>query len=210
PAHRRDGPRRRSRSRRRHQPRHGAHRNRCWRRRAGRRHCDLRQGPGGLRRKHQAPAWRGNQTMSLANVYYGSALYHLSLWARPPAGLAIAWDRRWPGDAARGAELQAGEFRFAGELVRSRLPPWDAVGVRPEYLAKLHGFGWLDQCDDWSEIAWRPDVLAERLAAWTEHFTSIARDDEFRRRLIASYTRQAHHLNRVAAKSAPGLPRLGA
>ncbi|MGH6979848.1 MAG: heparinase II/III family protein [Stellaceae bacterium] len=170
--------------------------------------------------------------MSLATVYYGSALYHLSLWARPPAGLAIAWERRWPGDAARGGELQAGEFRFAGELVRSQLPPWDATGVRPDYLAALHGFGWLgdllaapgaafynagewtrhwlEQCDAWSEVAWRADVLAERLVAWTEHFSSIARDDEFRRRLIASYARQAHHLNRVAAKAAPGLPRLGA
>jgi uncharacterized heparinase superfamily protein len=170
--------------------------------------------------------------MSLATVYYGSALYHLSLWARPPASLAITWPRAWPGDAARGAALQAGDFRFAGELVRGPLPPWDASGTRPHFLAELHGFGWLgdllagpgaafynagewtrgwlDQCDAWTPIAWRADVLADRLVAWTEHFGAIARDDEFRARLLQSYARQARHLNRVAGKGAPGLPRLAA
>ena len=170
--------------------------------------------------------------MSLATVYYGSALYHLSLWARPPQGLAITWARPWPGDTARGAELQAGEFRFAGEVVRSQLPPWDATDTRPDFLAALHGFGWLgdllaapggafynagewtrhwlDQCDAWTATAWRADVLADRLTAWTEHFAAIARDDEFRAKLLASYARQARHLNRVAGNAAPGLPRLAA
>jgi uncharacterized heparinase superfamily protein len=170
--------------------------------------------------------------MSLATVYYGSALYHLSLWARPPAGLAITWPRPWPGNAARGALLQAGEFRFAGESVRSPSPPWDAPGMRPDFAAGLHGFGWLgdllagpgaafynagewtrhwlEQCDAWTAIAWRADVLADRLVAWTEHFGAIARDDEFRARLLASYARQAHHLQRVAARAAPGLPRFAA
>lgn len=170
--------------------------------------------------------------MTLATVYYGSALYHLSLWARPPAGLAITWTRPWPGDATRGVELQAGEFRLAGEIVRSETPPWDATGVRREFLAELHGFGWLgdlltapgaafynagewtrtwlDQCDAWTPVAWRADVLADRLTAWTEHFGAIARDNEFRTRLLQSYARQARHLNRVAGKSLPGLPRLAA
>jgi uncharacterized heparinase superfamily protein len=170
--------------------------------------------------------------MTLATVYYGSALYHLSLWARPPAGLAITWPRPWLGDAGRGAALVAGEFRFAGEVVSSQLPPWDAANVGQPYLAALHGFGWLgdllaapgpaphhaaewtkawlDQCDAWTPVAWRADVLADRLTAWTEHFGAIARDGDFDARLMRSYVRQARHLNRVAGKGRPGLPRLAA
>jgi uncharacterized heparinase superfamily protein len=172
--------------------------------------------------------------MSLATVYYGSALYHLSLWARPPHGLAITWPRAWLGDGTRGALLASGEFRFAGEIVRHGLPPWEtAAAARPEFAAELHGFGWLadllaapggtgfytggewtrhwlDQCDVWTPVAWRADVLADRLVAWTEHWSTIARDDEFRDRLLMSYARQARHLGRVAAHAALGLPRLGA
>jgi uncharacterized heparinase superfamily protein len=171
--------------------------------------------------------------MSLSTVYFGSALYHLSLWARPPQGLAITWPRAWPGDGARGIELAAGEFRFAGEIVRNPSPPWEAPTMRPEFMAAIHDFGWLadllatpggggfytagewtrdwiEQCDIWTATAWRADVLADRLVAWTEHFDAIARDDEFRARLLTSYARQTRHLGRVAARAAPGLPRLGA
>ena len=81
--------------------------------------------------------------MSLSTVYYGSALYHLSLWARPPRGLAVTWPRAWPGDGARGIELAAGEFRFAGEIVRHPSPPWDSPATRPAFAAAIHGFGWL-------------------------------------------------------------------
>jgi uncharacterized heparinase superfamily protein len=170
--------------------------------------------------------------MTLAAAYYGSALYHLSLWARPPTGLAITWPRPWPGDAGRGTVLEAGEFRFAGEVVMSQSPPWNAAKVGQPYLAALHGFGWLgdllaapddslyhaagwtkawlDQCDAWAPVAWRADVLADRLTAWTEHFGAIARDNDFQAQLMRSYVRQARHLNRVAGKGRPGLRRLAA
>lgn len=170
--------------------------------------------------------------MTLSAVYYGSALYHLTLLARAPVALAVAGLRPWPGEGARGVELLAGEFRFAGEVVRSGLPPWDAANVRPAFLAELHGFGWLsdlvaapgngfyaagewtrhwlDHCDAWTRIAWRADVLADRLTHWAAHFGAIARDDLLRARLLASYARQARHLHRVARKATPGLPRLAA
>jgi len=170
--------------------------------------------------------------VTLASVYYGSALYDLTLWARPPAGLAITWPRTWSGDAARGAALEAGEFRFAGEVVPSGSPPWNAATVGQPFLAALHGFcwlgdllaapgaapsraaawteAWLDHCDAWTPVAWRADVLADRLTAWTEHFGAIARDGEFRARLMQSYVRQARHLNRVAGRGRPGLQRLAA
>ncbi|MGH7073031.1 MAG: hypothetical protein ACREFD_02370, partial [Stellaceae bacterium] len=172
--------------------------------------------------------------MALTNAYYGSALYHLSLWARPPAALAVSWPRAWPGDGARGAAMIAGEFRVAGEVLRHPAPPWDgSEPLRPEFAAELHRFawladvlaapgnsglyaagewtrGWIDHCDVWAPLAWRADILADRLVAWTEHFNAVARDDEFRARLLRSFARQARHLARVAGRAAPGLPRLGA
>jgi uncharacterized heparinase superfamily protein len=168
-------------------------------------------------------------------VLYGSAFYHLSLWGRTPASLAIALEPLWPGDAARGAALLAGEFRFAGEALRGPTPPWTAA-MRAEFLAGLHGFSWLadlaaagdaaawgkarewtadwlEHCDAWDPLAWRADVTGDRLLAWITYFPTLAGRDEdaaLRTRLLGSLARQARHLQRVAAREAPGLPRLAA
>jgi uncharacterized heparinase superfamily protein len=172
--------------------------------------------------------------MALTSVLYGSAPYHLSLLARAPADLAIAFGVTWPGDAARGAALASGEFRFAGEVLRGTAPPWDGnEEIRPEFEAELHRFGWLadllaaggtvapwaagewtrdwlDHCDAWTPIVWRADVVADRLVAWTEHFAEIAHDQKFRARLLKSYARQTRHLRRAARRDTRGLARLGA
>jgi uncharacterized heparinase superfamily protein len=168
-------------------------------------------------------------------VLYGSAVYHLSLWGRNPSSLAIHFDLRWLGSAARGMALQAGEFRLAGDVVRATTPPW-AADMRSEWLAALHSFGWLSdlaasdgeaawraarewtedwlgRCDAWEHIAWRADVIGDRLVAWISYFNELAERDEttpLRTRLLASIARQLRHLSRVAASEAPGLPRLGA
>jgi len=169
------------------------------------------------------------------SVYYGSAVYHLSLWGRTPPGLALKLSDPWPGNARRGAALLAGEIHLAGETVRSTAPPWTA-DQRPEWLAALHSFSWLGdlaatgqpaaaklarewtadwlaRCDGWDPIAWRADVVGDRLTRWIERFDQLAGGaDEagLRRRLLASLARQTRHLARVARREAPGLPRLAA
>jgi uncharacterized heparinase superfamily protein len=167
---------------------------------------------------------------ALATVYYGSALYHLSLWRRAPIGLAIALAKPWPGDATRGQALIGGEFRLAGETLREPSPPWDSQDLRSAFAAELHRFSWLadlmatdgrsvavdwtqrwlDHCDAWMPLAWRAEVVADRLVTWTEHFDALARGDDFRTRLMTSYARQAGHLARTAVGEVAGLPRLGA
>ena len=166
------------------------------------------------------------------SVLYGSALYHLSLWGPSPGSLAVALDQAWPGDAARGEALAAGEFRFAGESVSGASPPWTAA-MGADFLAELHGFAWLAdlaaagdaawararpwtadwlaRCDGWDGIAWRPDVIGTRLVAWITHWAMLAARgaaDGLERRLAASLARQARHLARTAAREAPGVKRL--
>lgn len=171
----------------------------------------------------------------LRSVFYGSAVYHLSLWGRAPSSLAIRLEEPWPGIGTRGAALLAGEFSFAGEIVRGTAPPWTADG-RSEWLAGLHGFGWLAdlaaaggeaawrtmrewtsdwlaRCDGWDAVAWRADVMGDRLVAWIEHFDEIigrSEDAAFRRRLLASVARQTRHLGRVALRETGGVKRLAA
>ncbi len=172
--------------------------------------------------------------MTLArSVLYGSALYHLSLWGPAPDRPQITLDASRPGDPARGAELAAGGFRFAGESVAAEMPPWTAA-LPAAFLAELHGFAWLadlaalgdaaawaaaqrwtadwlERCDGWDDVAWRADVVGRRLIAWITYWPSLAgraEDRDLAARLCASLARQMRHLSRVGGREAPGVARL--
>ncbi|HYM02744.1 MAG TPA: heparinase II/III family protein [Stellaceae bacterium] len=173
--------------------------------------------------------------MQLRSVLYGSALYHLSLWGRSPGVLTTSPDEPWPGSAPQGEAMLAGDFRFGGEAIHGTTPPWTAT-ASVAWSAALHRFtwladvaacggdaawrtvqlwisDWLDRCDAWDAIAWRADVIGDRLVAWIEHVDDIvgrANDPGFRERLFDSMARQMRHLARVASREAPGLPRLAA
>lgn len=168
-------------------------------------------------------------------LFYGSALYHLSLWSPAPKELAIKLQEPWPGDAARGAALIRGEFRLAGETVRSEAPPW-SIDRRPQWRAELHRFGWLAdlallggqegwraarewtadwlrRSEVWDPVSWRTDVVADRLVAWVEHFDHLVGQPEYaelRRALLQSFARQTRHLSRAAPREMHGLARLKA
>jgi len=167
------------------------------------------------------------------SVLYGSALYHLSLLGPAPARLAIALEPARAGDPARGRELVAGSFRFAGESITAETPPWTAA-LNPDVLAELHGFAWLadiaalddaeawavarrwlgqwlERCDGWDAVAWRAEVTGRRLIAWTSYWQPLAgraEDEALAARLAASLARQMRHLARVGRREAPGVKRL--
>jgi uncharacterized heparinase superfamily protein len=169
------------------------------------------------------------------SVLYGSALYHLSLSGPAPARPALALEPMRSGDPARGAELAAGRFRFAGETVTAEAPPWTEP-LAEDFLAELHGFAWLadlaalsdagawaaaqrwtaawlDRCDGWDAVAWRADVAGRRLTAWATYWPSLAgraEDKAMAARLSASMARQMRHLARVGGREAPGVKRLAA
>jgi uncharacterized heparinase superfamily protein len=167
----------------------------------------------------------------LRALYHGSAIYHLSLAGRSPRELALKLDP-WPGDAVQGEALLAGEFRFQSEAVRAPSPPWRA-GTSEEWCADLQRFQWLSdlaalgseaaweaarrwtaewlqQFDIYDRLAWRADVIGDRLFAWLEYFDRLAADETLRAAMLKSLARQSRHLARVAHREAPGLPRLAA
>src|SRR3546814_8138960 len=96
-----------------------------------------------------------------------------------------------------------------------RSPP----GAIPAWSAELHGFAWLrdlravggdigrrsardlvgrwmEECDRWHEVGWRPELMGRRLAAWiSQHdFYAASGDALFKSRLLISAGRQASHL----------------
>jgi uncharacterized heparinase superfamily protein len=167
----------------------------------------------------------------LRSLYHGSALYHLSLMGRPPRELKLELEP-WPGDQTLGDMLLRSEFRFENESVQAPSPPWHA-DVSEEWRAALHGFQWLADLAatssdaawqtarawtmDWLQrfeiydrLAWRADVMGDRLFAWLEHYPRFAADDALRRALLHSFSRQTRHLIRTAHREQPGLPRLSA
>ncbi len=167
----------------------------------------------------------------LRALYHGSAIYHLILTGRAPRELALRLDP-WPGDAVQGEALLGGEFRFQSEAVRAPSPPWRA-GTSEEWRADLQRFQWLgdlaalgsetaweaarrwtaewlQQFDIYDRLAWRADVIGDRLFAWLEYFDRLAIDDTLRAAMLNSIARQSRHLARVAHREAPGLPRLAA
>jgi uncharacterized heparinase superfamily protein len=169
---------------------------------------------------------------SLRPLLYGSALYHLALWRPAPRPLDFKLGTPWPGDKERGAALLSGVFSFAGETVQSAGPPWD-VERSEAWRAELHGFGWLadlaalggptaakkaqqssfewlQRYDIYDRMAWRADVMGDRLFAWLEHFDFIAASERDRSALTASIACQARHLAIVAAREGTGLQRLRA
>ncbi|QJE73193.1 hypothetical protein HHL28_08925 [Aerophototrophica crusticola] len=156
--------------------------------------------------------------------YYGSAPYRLlSLRGPVPPGLSFVPPDPWPGDAHVGQELLNNVFHFAGQSFSAESPPWLAAEAGPAWLAELHGFdwlrhlratggdaarrqarvlvsAWLDQFGrGWHPVAWAPDVLGTRVAAWIgQHdFFLASADDELRARVFESLARQVRHLSRV-------------
>ncbi len=170
------------------------------------------------------------------SLIYGTPFYGWTLLGRSPDGLTLEPMNVWRGDARRGSAMLRGEFSFAGETVAIEGVPWTMRRPGEAWRAALHGFGWLadlhavgsdaarrrarELADDWigrfrrwDELAWRPDVMGARIAAWiSEHdFFCATAEDGFRRRFYESLARQTRHLARavrLGAVAEDGVPRL--
>lgn len=129
----------------------------------------------------------------------------------------------WPGDAAQGAALVEGRFRFAGLALREPKPLWKPRDATSEWQAEMHAFAWLRDLrahngdaarrlarsmtaewietfgSRWSEPAWEPLVVGRRLSHWMGQYDFFASSGEieFRKALLNSAARQANHLARV-------------
>ena len=168
-------------------------------------------------------AWR-----AISSLAYRTPLYGLTLAGRAPSRINDAPPEFWPGDPIAAAGVLGGTFTVGGHRLALGDNPWARPMEGRQAAADLHGFGWLrdlwalgsevtaararelttdwiETCDKWESIAWRADVLGERLANWFVHygFLTASADEGFRERLLRSAARQARHLGRVAARAAP-------
>ncbi|MGQ0663466.1 MAG: heparinase II/III family protein [Pseudomonadota bacterium] len=169
----------------------------------------------------------------LARLGYANPLYRLALIGGAPKRLLRLPPDPWPGDGARGQAILAGKLVCAGKTVSADRPDWFSPALGVATLTDLHRFDWLDDLaaaggeparrrardlialwldaeHGWHEIAWAPEVLGARVAAWLAHakFISRGEGDELGPRILASLARQVRHLSRVAGRWAAGGDRL--
>ena len=170
----------------------------------------------------------------------GSFGNRLAVWraglARPALAFRSQPEPRSIGLFARGRQIVAGNFLFAGKLVQAPgTPLWDVAAPDPAFAAEAHGFVWLDdlaafgdsaarkRARDWTYgwIArygrgqgpgWTPDLTGRRLIRWVNHAVLILQggDKTQTDAYFRALTVQTHYLARRWTRAAPGLPRFEA
>lgn len=155
----------------------------------------------------------------------------MSLARHVPGHLRAVPPDAWPGDAARGRDMVAGIFRFAGQTISRENLSWQPENAMPEWIAALHGFEWLrdlrstggerarrmaremvalwiNQYPKFDETSWRADIMGARLASWIAFhgFFCASADDEFRKNYFTSLTKQARYLSRALPGKLSGMP----
>jgi uncharacterized heparinase superfamily protein len=160
----------------------------------------------------------------------------LSTLARPATGFVSQPEPRTIGTYAKGRQLIAGNFLFAGFLIEAPgLSIWDAAVPDPRFAADLHGFRWLDDLAavgdgaartraqawtlDWitrfgtgGGPGWTPDLAGRRIIRWINHAIFLLNGVEGgkARLFFRSLGRQTAFLARRWQAARPGLPRFEA
>ncbi|MEM9248156.1 MAG: heparinase II/III family protein [Pseudomonadota bacterium] len=140
------------------------------------------------------------------------------------------------GSVARGRQLLAGNFLFAGFFVEAPLTQiWDLPMPAPRFETELHGFRWLDDlaavgtpearacAQDWLRVwiarygsgtgpGWAPEIVGRRLIRLVNHalFLLHGQDKASAEVIFHSLGKQCHLLARRWHKSPPGLPQFEA
>ena len=177
---------------------------------------------------------------SLVSGASGGWRSRLAVWraARGPVapGFRLAPEPRSIGMVARGRQLTAGNYLFAGHLVESPdLGLWDVTPPDAAFALETQGFVWLDdlaalgdatargRAQSWTRdwIArfgkghgpgWAPDLTGRRVIRWCHHaqFLLSGADAAQSRDFFAALTVHARLLSRHWLRAAPGLPRFEA
>jgi uncharacterized heparinase superfamily protein len=151
-------------------------------------------------------------------------------------GFVTSPEPRTIGSFARGRQLIAGNYLFAGTLVQAPgATLWDITPPDAAYAAELHGFAWLDDLAavgdgaarqvaqdgirGWIEYfgrgsgpGWTPDLTGRRLIRWINHAIFVLRGapSEHSRAFYRSLEQQTQFLSKRWRGAAPGLPRFEA
>jgi uncharacterized heparinase superfamily protein len=160
----------------------------------------------------------------------------LSMLARPATGFVSQPEPRSIGSFAKGRQISAGNFLFAGFLIEAPgKVMWDIPIPDFRFEEALHGFAWLDdlaavddvparaRAQDWtfdwitrfahgSGPGWTPDLTGRRLIRWINHAIMLlnGRDKKEAHAYFRSLGRQTIFLSRRWKAASPGLPRFEA
>ena len=164
----------------------------------------------------------------------------LAAWAaaraRPATAFTSQPEPRTVGSFARGRQLMAGNFLFAGQLVEApERSIWEVEATDPAFRDEVQGFAWLDdlaavgdqptrlKAQDWTwdwiarygrgrGPGWQPDLAGRRLIRWINHalFLLRAQEPERQEAYFLSLGRQTIYLSRRWKAARPGLPRFEA
>lgn len=170
----------------------------------------------------------------------GSLGNRLAMWralrAPPARGFVLQPEPRSIGHFARGRQLVAGNFLFAGQVIEAPdTAIWD-IGLSDQAAAEdIHGFTWLDdlaalgdaaararaQAWVWDWIArfgagkgpgWTPDLTGRRLIRWINHAILLLNGQDRARSqaYFSSLSAQVVFLSRRWNHAAAGLPQFEA
>ncbi|WP_300515552.1 heparinase II/III family protein [Aliiroseovarius sp.] len=156
--------------------------------------------------------------------------------AQPATGFVSQPEPRTIGAFARGKQLVAGNFLFAGHHVADPdASIWQIAAPTPEFAEELQGFAWLDDLAslgdyeariraqawlaEWIDLygggkgpGWTPDLTGRRLIRWINHALFLMRGqeqgDSFD--LFRSLGQQTIFLSKRWHAASPGLPRFEA
>ena len=151
-------------------------------------------------------------------------------------GFVSSPEPRTIGSFARGRQLTAGNYLFAGTLINAPgYSLWEITPPDAAYAAELHGFAWLDDlaavgdatartaAQDWlwgwidtygrgRGPGWSPNLTGRRLIRWINHALFVLRGQESdqSKAFYRSLDQQTRFLSRRWRAAAPGLPRFEA
>lgn len=153
-----------------------------------------------------------------------------------PTAFVSSPEPRSIGLYARGKQLVAGNYLFAGQLLSgARLEFWDLPQASPEFRAAAQGFAWLDDlaavgdaaarqtAQTWvwhwlerygrgSGAGWTPDLTGRRLIRWINHgfFLLQNREKEQSDLFFRSLAHQTRFLGKRWHAARPGVARFEA
>ena len=156
--------------------------------------------------------------------------------ARPATGFVSQPEPRTIGSFAKGRQLSAGNFLFAGTLVvEPEKSIWQLPDIDSQFEEEIHGFTWLDDLaatadmaareraqswtTEWIErfgrghgAGWTPDLTGRRLVRWINHaiFLLNGQPRDMSLAYYSSLAQQTIFLSKRWQAASAGLPRFEA
>lgn len=169
----------------------------------------------------------------LRTFIYRSPLYIATLRRPKSANFPLLPSFLNQGDEGKGRLIMAGEFPFAGRMYKTDDDPWTVSPDDTAWQRDIQRFdwlnhlmsledsnavvkarhlisSWLDLYGVWTPLAWRGDILGQRIVSWALHAEELTNfaNETFVNSFKESFFIQASHLTRLNLKNLSGMPLL--